>query len=148
MTATLKYRVPEVSPDLVVMGIIIDDFDTDRTPKVDRFGYNTHGSASQLVNNFHTFKLILRNIHLSYLIRDILSSTIINQEKNYESTNNNISQIIYSSYKYISEFKNLSEEYNYSYIVVTLPSAGSNGSQFTEIIKNMKNDKIKYYDTS
>ena len=45
MTATLKYRVPEVSPDLVVMGIVIDDFDTNRTPKVDKYGYNTHGSV-------------------------------------------------------------------------------------------------------
>ena len=84
MTATLKYRVPEVSPDLVVMGIIIDDFDTSRTPQVDKFGYNTHGSASQLVNKFPTLKLILRNIHLSYLIRDFLSRTIMHQEKNYD----------------------------------------------------------------
>jgi GDSL-like Lipase/Acylhydrolase family len=35
MTATLQYRVPAVHPDLVVMGIIINDFDTGRTPGVD-----------------------------------------------------------------------------------------------------------------
>jgi GDSL-like Lipase/Acylhydrolase len=148
MTATLQYRVAEVSPDLVVMGIIIDDFDTNRTPQVDKFGYNTHGSASQLVNKFHTLKLILRNIHLSYLIRDVLSRTIMHQEKNYESTNGNLPPILASSYKNIKEFKKLSEEHNYSYLVVTLPSAGSNGSQFTGIINNMKHDKINYYDTS
>jgi len=148
MTATLKYRVPEVSPDLVVMGIIIDDFDTNRTPKVDKFGYNTHGNASKLVNKSPTLKLILRNIHLSYFIRDFLSSTIMHQETNYGLTNNNLPPIISSSYKYIGEFKKLSEEHDYSYIVVTLPSAGSNGSQFTEIIKHLKNDKINYFNTS
>ena len=148
MTATLKYRVPEVSPDLVVMGIIIDDFDTSRTPQVDKFGYNTHGSASQLVNKFYTLKLILRNIHLSYLIRDFLSRTIMHQEKNYDSTNGKLPPLVSSSYKYIVEFKKLSQEHNYSYVVVTLPSAGSNGSQFSEIIKIMKHDNINSYDTS
>ena len=148
MTATLKYRVPEVSPDLVVMGIIIDDFDTNRTPQVDKFGYNTHGSASQLINKFPTLKLILRNIHLSYLIRDVLSRTMMHQEKNYDSTNGKLPPLVSSSYKYIEEFKKLSQEHNYSYLVVTLPSAGSNGSQFSEIIKNMKHDNINYYDTS
>ena len=148
MTATLKYRVPEVSPDLVVMGIIIDDFDTSRTPQVDKFGYNTHGSASQLVNKFTTLKLILRNIHLSYLLRDFLSRTIMHQEKNYDSTDGKLPPLVSSSYKYIVEFKKLSQEHNYSYVVVTLPSAGNNGSQFSEILKNMKRDNINSYDTS
>jgi hypothetical protein len=148
MAATLKYRVPEVSPDLVVMGIIIDDFDTNRTPQVDKFGYNTHGSASQLINQFPTLKLILRNIHLSYLIRDFLSRTIMHQEKNYDSTNGKLPPLLSSSYKYIEEFKKLAQEHNYSYLVVMLPSAGSNGSQFSGIIRNMKHDKLNYYDTS
>ncbi len=148
MTATLKYRVPEVSPDLVVMGIIIDDFDTSRTPQVDQFGYNTHGRASQLVNKFYTLKLILRHIHLSYVIRDFLSRTIMHQEKNYDSTNGKLPPLISNSYKYIVEFKKLSQEHNYNYIVVMLPSAGSNGSQFSRIIRNMNHDNINYYDTS
>ena len=54
MTATLQYRVPEINPDLVVMGIVIDDFNTGRTPQVDKWGYSTHGEASQLINNFPT----------------------------------------------------------------------------------------------
>ena len=52
MAATLRYRVPAVHPDLVVMGIIINDFDTSRTPGVDAWGYNTHGGASDLINRY------------------------------------------------------------------------------------------------
>jgi GDSL-like Lipase/Acylhydrolase len=148
MAATLKYRVPEVSPDLVVMGIIIDDFDTSRTPQVDKFGYNTHGSASQLINKFPALKLILRNIHLSYVIRDVLSRTMMHQEKNYDSTTGKLPPLVSSSYKYIGEFKKISQEHHCDYLVVMLPSAGSNGSQFNEIKENMKHDNLNYYDTS
>jgi hypothetical protein len=148
MTNTLKYRVPEVNPDLVVMGIVIDDFDTDRTPQVDQWGYNTHGGASKLINKFPTLKLILRRIDLSYLIRDILTRTVMYQEKSYNPINGKLSPILASSYKYIREFKNLAIDHNYSYLVVTLPSVEGNGAQFTGIINNMKNDKINYFDTS
>jgi hypothetical protein len=148
MAATLKYRVPEVTPDLVIMGIVIDDFDTERTPKVDKWGYNTHGGASQLINRFSTLKLILRQIHFSYLLRDILSRTIICQGKNYDSIDGKLPPIVANSYKYIREFKETAERHGYSYLVVTLPSVKGNVDQFIEIIKNMENDKINYYDTS
>jgi hypothetical protein len=72
----------------------------------------------------------------------------MHQEKTYDSTNGKLPPLVSSSYKYIVEFKKLSQEHNYSYIVVTLPSAGSNGSQFSEILKSMKHDKINSYDTS
>jgi hypothetical protein len=148
IVATLKYRVPEITPDLVIMGLVIDDFDIERTPQVDKWGYNTHGGPSQLINRFPTVKLILRQIHCSYLVRDILSRTIMRQEKNYDSTDGKLPPIIKNSYKYIREFKETAEEHGYSYLIVTLPSVKSNGSQFTEILKNMKNDQINYYDTS
>ncbi|MFI5332135.1 MAG: SGNH/GDSL hydrolase family protein [Desulfobaccales bacterium] len=76
MTATLQYRVPAVHPDLVVLGIIINDFDTSRTPGVDAWGYNTHGGASDLVNKYPRLKFLLRRLHLSYLIRDVFSRTL------------------------------------------------------------------------
>ena len=148
MTATLKYRVPEVSPDLVVMGIVIDDFDTNRTPKVDQYGYNTHGSSSKLINKFNTLKLILRNIHLSYLIRDLLSRTMMHQEKKYDSRNGKLAPLVANSYQYIKDFKEIALEHNYKYLIVTLPSIEGDGSQFIEIINKFKNDQINYFDTS
>ncbi|MHB9073455.1 MAG: SGNH/GDSL hydrolase family protein [Desulfobaccales bacterium] len=148
MTATLKYRVPEVNPDLVVMGLVIDDFDTNRTPQVDKWGYNTHGQASQLINKYPTLKLVLRKIHLSYLIRDILSRTMMRQEINYEPAGGKLPPIVSNSYKYINSFKKLAQEYGYSYLVLTLPSAEGNGSEFIPVIKNMIHDQINYYNVS
>ena len=133
MAATLKYRVPEVNPDLVVMGVDIDDFDTNRTPKVDKWGYSTHSGASQLIKQFPTLKLILRQIHSSYLIRDILSRTIMHHNIDFDSVNGKLPPIVANSYKYLKEFKQVAEEYKYNYLIVTLPSVKGNGNQFTEI---------------
>lgn len=148
MVATLKYRVPEVNPDLVIMGLVIDDFDTNRTPQVDKWGYNTHGEASQLINKYPTLKLMLRKIHLSYLLRDILSRTMMRQEINYEPADGKLPPIVSNSYKFVDYFKDLAQEYGYSYLVLTLPSAEGNGSEFTPVIKNMIHDQINYYNVS
>jgi hypothetical protein len=148
MTATLKYRVPEVTPDLVVMGLIIDDFNTDRTPGVDKWGYCTHGGASQLINRFPNFKLILREIHLSYVIRDILSQTIMQQANEYEPINSKLSPQVADSYKYIKDFKRMADKKGYGHLIVTLPSAEVNGTQFTALLNRLKNEQINYYDTS
>jgi hypothetical protein len=148
MVATLRYRVPQVNPDLVIMALVIDDFNTDRTPQVDKWGYNTHGEASQLINKFPTLKYLLRKIHLSYLIRDILSRTFMHNDINYEPVNGKLQPIVVNSYKYLKEFKELSQKLGYTYVVVTLPSAEGNGSQFSVVIKNMANDNIINYDVS
>jgi len=148
MTATLKYRVPEIKPDLVVMGLVIDDFDTNRTPQVDKWGYNTHGEASQLINKFPTLKLMLRKIHLSYLMRDILSRTLMRHDIDYEPANGKLPPVVVNSYKYIGEFKELAQKYNYNYLVLTLPAAEGNGSEFIQVTKNMTHDQINYYDVS
>jgi hypothetical protein len=148
MTATLKYRVPEVTPDLVVMGLIIDDFDTGRTPGVDRWGYCTHSGASQLINRFPDLKLILREIHLSYVIRDILSQTIMQPTKKYEPINGKLPPQVADSYKYIKNFKRIADKKGYGHLIVTLPSAEANGTQFNALLNKLKNEQINYYDTS
>jgi len=148
MVATLKYRVPEINPDLVVMGIVIDDFDTGRTPQVDKWGYNTHGGASKLINRFPTVKLILRKIHLSYLIRDILTRTFMSKKIEYESINGKPPAIVAHTFKYLEEFKKIAEKDGYKYVIVTLPSVEGNGNQFTYVIHKMKADHITYFDTS
>lgn len=148
MAATLKYRVPEVNPDLVVMGVVIADFDTNRTPRVDKWGYNTHGEASELINRFPTIKLILRKIHLSYLIRDIVSREFMRKEIMFDATGNNLPPIVANSYKYLTEFKDLSQDYHYNYLIVALPSAEGNGSEFIQVTNNMTTDQINYYNVS
>ncbi|MDD2903781.1 MAG: SGNH/GDSL hydrolase family protein [Syntrophales bacterium] len=148
MTATLKYRVPEISPNLVIMGIIINDFDTGRTPGLDKWGYNTHGGASALVNQYPSIKLILRNMHLSYIIRDILSRIFKKKEAEVELMQGKMPEWIAQSYSYVVDFKKIAAAGGYQYLVVTLPTLGGDGSQFREIIANFKRDQIAYYDLS
>jgi hypothetical protein len=147
MAATLKYRVPKVNPDLVIMSIVYNDFDTNRTPEVDKWGYNTHGKASKLVNEFPTLKYLLRNIHTSYLLRDIITR-LIKTQNIVELTDDNIPTFVANSYNYLKEFKETAEEYGYSYLVLILPSAEGNGKEFNGIIKKMGHDKINYFNTS
>lgn len=148
MTATLKYRVPEISPNLVVMGVIINDFDTGRTPGLDKWGYNTHGGASALVNKYPSIKLILRNLHLSYIVRDVLSRIFKKKEVEVELMQGKMPEWIAKSYGYVVDFKKIATADGYQYLVVTLPSVGGDGSQFREIIANFKRDKIAYDDLS
>jgi lysophospholipase L1-like esterase len=148
MTATLKYRVPEVSPDLVILGIIINDFDTSRTPGVDALGYNTHGGASVLVNRFPRVKAFLRNLHLSYLIRDILSKILQQKRVEVELMQGKMPAWITESYSYITDFQKIANDYGYQYLVVTLPTLGSDGRQFRDIIRRFQRNKIDYFDLS
>lgn len=148
MTATLKHRVPEVSPDLVVMGIIINDFDTSRTPGVDALGYNTHGGASVLVNRYPWVKSFLRNLHLSYVIRDVLSKILRQRQVEVELMQGKLPDWISASYGYVTEFKTMARKYGYQYLIVTLPTFGGDGGQFREIINSFQRDKLDYYDVS
>jgi hypothetical protein len=148
MTATLKYRVPEVSPNLVVMGLIINDFDTGRTPGIDALGYNTHGGASELINRYTGIKFLLRKIHLSYLIRDILSRIMQPEKVEVELMQGKMPDWIAESYGCVTDFKQIANDFGYRYLVVTLPTFGGDGSQFREIIQRFQRDKIDYVDLS
>jgi lysophospholipase L1-like esterase len=148
MAATLKYRVPEVSPDLVILGIIINDFDISRTPGVDALGYNTHGGASVLINRFPGVKAFLRNLHLSYLIRDILSKILQQKRVEVELMQGKMPAWITESYSYVIDFKKIANAYGYQYLVVTLPTLGGDGGQFRDLIRSFQRDKINYFDIS
>ncbi|MEW6658029.1 MAG: SGNH/GDSL hydrolase family protein [Thermodesulfobacteriota bacterium] len=148
MVATLKYRVPEVNPDLVVMGIIINDFYLDRTPGVDKWGYNSFGGPSKIINKFPTIKLFLRNLHLSYVIRDVMARIMTKEQVEVELMQGKMPEWIAESYSYVIDFKKIATEHGYQYLVLTIPTLGGDGSQFREIIDNFKRDKIDYFDVS
>jgi hypothetical protein len=148
MTATLKYRIPAIIPDLVVMGIIINDFDTSRCPCVDKWGYNTHCGPSDIVNRYPTIKLFLRNLHLSYVIRDILSGVMKKKQVKAGLMQRKMLESISRSYGYVIDFKKIATAHGYQYLVVTLPTLDEDGSQFRETIANFKRDQIAYFDVS
>jgi lysophospholipase L1-like esterase len=148
MVATLKYRVPEVHPDLVVMGIIINDFYLDRTPGVDKWGYNSFGGPSTIVNKVPTIKLFLRKLHLSYVIRDVLARYMKKEQVEVALMQGKMPEWIAKSFKYIIDFKKIATADGYQYLVLTIPSLGGDGSQFRGVIKAFKRDKIAYFDVS
>lgn len=148
MVATLKYRVPEVAPDLVVMGIIINDFYLDRTPGVDKWGYNSFGGPSKIINKYPTIKLLLRNLHLSYVIRDVLSRFMTKKQVEVKLMRGEMPEWISESYSYVLDFKRIATADGYQYLVLAIPTLGGDGSQFREIINNFKRDNIAYFDVS
>jgi hypothetical protein len=148
MAATLKYRIPEIDPNLAIMGIILDDFDTNRTPKIDKFGYTTHGGASELINNFPTIKYFLRRLRLSYVIRDFITHTIMHHYVNFKPVNGKLPPIVAKSFNYVKQFKETAQQLGYNYVVVLLPSEEGNGSEFAPIIKKLKHDNINYFNAS
>ena len=72
----------------------------------------------------------------------------MHHEVDYEPVDGKLPPVVANSYKYIKEFKELSQKSGYNYLVVTLPSVEGNGAQFSGVIKNMTSDKINYYDVS
>lgn len=146
MTATLKYRVPAVQPDLVIMGVVYNDFDTKRTPGLDEWGYNTHRGPSEFLNRYPTVKLILRNIHLSYVVRDVITRE--RKRRETQSMVGGLPEWMAQSYHYVPAFKDLANRYGYRYFILTLPSIDGDGTQFREIIQKFKRDQVNYYDVS
>ena len=142
MAATLRYRVPAIEPDLVIVGIIYGDFDLSRTPGIDQYGYNTHNEMSGFFSRLPYLKAALRNLHTSYAIRDCISF-IGSYLKKHENTDN-----VPSSYSYLVDIRNFAESENIPYLIVDLPSLGSDGSQFAAINEALKLDGVKYYDIS
>lgn len=69
MEATLRHRMFDVEPDVVVMAAIYADFNLARTPGVDDWGYFNNARLSGSQNSW--LKRLLRGVHLSYLIRDL-----------------------------------------------------------------------------
>lgn len=146
MAATLRYRVPPVKPDLVVMAVVYGDFDVHRTPGVDKWGYNTHRDASELINRLPTIKMILRNIHLSYVIRDVIIR--YREWQAVQTIMDGLPEWAAQSYHYVTDFRDIADRAGYRYLVVTLPSIEGDGSQFREIIARFKRDGVHYLDVS
>lgn len=141
MTATLKHRMWEINPDLVIMAIYYPDFDLSRAPGVDQWGYNTFHRTSALIGDYPTIKLFFRKLHLSYLVRDI-SYRISKGDQSLTYG------LLPDSYRYLLDFKKIADNHKIPYIILTLPDAGANGSQFSKVVHQMQIDNINYYDVS
>src|SRR2546423_11819647 len=81
MTATLRHRMSEVEPNLVLMAIVPADFNLSRTPSVDAWGYLSDKKLSGFLPKDSSLRLPLRNIHTLYLLRDLIYPWIDRSKK-------------------------------------------------------------------
>lgn len=119
MTATVRHRLPEVAPDLMVLAIIPGDFDLSRTPSVDRYGYNYNRRRSGFLARDSSFKRALRKIHLSYLLRDLRARGLARKRATAEDS---LTSALPAGFAYVREFAELARDRGVSCLVMLLPT--------------------------
>jgi hypothetical protein len=143
MAATLRQRMPEVEPDMVLMAIVPADFNLSRTPSVDAWGYLTDNKLSGFLPMDSRLRPMLRKIHLLYLLRDIIYPRLY-QERSAEQIL--AAGALPDSYAYIREFKELSVQQRRPYSIVLLPP--SRNSDFGNVATQLQQDGITFVDFS
>lgn len=140
MAATLQQRMLEVEPNLVVMAIIPADFNLSRTPSVDAWGYLTDNKLSGFLSRDSRLRLVLRKIHLLYLLRDIISTWTDNNKRVEDVL---ASGAVPDSYAYVRKFKELAEQHHLPYRIALLPSLRS---RFGNLSLQLQQDDIACVD--
>lgn len=143
MADTLKYRFPEVNPDLVIMAIIPSDFDLSRTGCVDKWGYTANRALSGFMPTDSLVKRMLRKAHSAYLLRD-WRYYLVNRNRIVKYIPKSV---ISSSDDYVKQFATTAQERGLPYLVVLLPSHYSN-EIYGELASRLKTDGIRYLDLS
>ncbi|MFZ5447740.1 MAG: SGNH/GDSL hydrolase family protein [Thermodesulfobacteriota bacterium] len=138
MVDTFYYRALRVKPDLVIMCIIYDDFDINRTGVVDSYGYTVNKYGSEHSKFWSFTKRLLRNVHLVYILRDIFRPSPGPESETVEG--------IPQTYQYLQQFKDIAEAQGISYLIVTLPSKHPRDAHILEIQEQLQKDNIRYYD--
>ncbi len=141
MAATASVRMIKVQPDLMIMAIIPEDLNLNRTGTVDRWGYTVHASDSGIASKDSILKKYLRYVHSIYLLRDIYY--ILKGKLNHTPTGyDNVPD----SYRYILKFYKTAEKENIPSLVLLLPSLGH---KFSLKFKNrLAQDGIVFLDLS
>ncbi len=140
MAATLRYRMPEVDPDLVVMAVIPADFDLSRTGTVDRWGYTVHsGSSSSLLGPDSLVKRVLRRIHLTYVLRDIIRKT-----RTPGPGKSGALAAMPASYRYVQEFVRFADARHLPSLVILLPSLHRGFAP--SFLARLRKDHVRFLD--
>jgi lysophospholipase L1-like esterase len=144
MAATLRYRMLELEPDLVLMAIIPPDFDLSRTPIVDKWGY-TASDMSGFVPRDSIVKRTLRRVRLVYVLRDLRYQWF---ERGQHAQNQVIEGRIPESYRYAKQFARIAEGQDLSYSLILLPSIQWGLVSFGDLPEQLDQDKIDFVDLS
>lgn len=143
MAATLGARMLDIQPDLVVMAIIPQDFNLDRTPTINEAGFLIEQRLSHLSAPGSMARHVLRKIHLTYVARDLVLRWFF--------PSRDFGGIVAggevpSSYEYVRRFKAEAEQRGVPYLIVLLPrmQQGSWG----RVPDQLTRDRITHIDLS
>jgi hypothetical protein len=142
MAATLRHRMAEVEPNLVLMAIVPADFNLSRTPSVDGWGYLSDKKLSGFLPRDSSLRLPLRKIHTLYLLRDIIYPRLDRSEKAEDVL---AAGGVPDSYSFVSEFKEIAEQRGLACAVVLLPSLQS---EFGNLPARLRRDGASFVDLS
>lgn len=143
MAATLKFRMLDIHPDLVIMSPIYDDFDLTRTPVADNWGYTVHKRKGVIVPSTSYLKVLLRKLQLSYLIYNVVNAW--RERRNPSTTIYQLKGSIPDSYKYILEFKRTADQNKIPYLIILIPQKPED-PLFAGVKKRLRKDGVNFLD--
>jgi hypothetical protein len=142
MAATLPLRMAEVEPNLVIMAIVPTDFNLSRTPSVDSWGYLTDNKLSGFLPGDSQLRLILRKVHLLYLVRDFIYPVL---DKSTKAEDTLAQGGLPESYAYVTQFAESAEQRKLAYRIVLLPSLVS---RFGNLPSQLQQDGVAFVNLS
>lgn len=142
MEATLRRRMLEVQPDLVLMCIVPADFNLSRTPSVDAWGQLSDNKLSGFLSRDSALRPPLRKLHLLYLLRDLIAPRL---ETSQRAEGILQEGGVPGSYSYLKAFKESAEQRGAAYRIILLPSLQST---FGNVPALLAQDGIRFLDLS
>lgn len=143
MAATLRYRMFDVEPDLVVMAIIATDFDLMRTPELDDNGYLVDSELVRVNPISTTLRKVTRSLRLPYVLRDIAYPWVVARPDLVDSLSRGE---VPKSYEYVREFAATARRRGVPHLIVGLPS--HRASLFDRLSPQLQSDGIAFLDLS
>ncbi len=147
MGETLRRRVVQVQPDLVLLAIIFSDFELERCGRVDRWGYLHNRKLASYQDPDALHSLLLRQFHLTYVVRDTLLRLGLRRKTGVGWPRAEPGELP-ASYSYVPAMAHEAKERGLVFLVVLLPSAQYDGSELGEVRKRLTQDGIDFVDFS
>ncbi len=139
MATTLRSRMLEVEPNLVLMAIIPADLDVSRTPSVDQWGHLA-GDRGVLPKDSR-IRHALRKVHLAYVLHDLMR---FYQDGAIKQEEARLLGERPKSYEYITQFGQTAERHKVDYSIVLLPEA----KRRFDIVAQLTRDRLPFVDLS
>jgi len=142
MEATLRRRMLAIEPNLVLLAIIPADFNLNRTPGIDSYGYLSDDKLSGFLSRDSRARLVLRKLHSLYLLRDVVYPLL---DRSTKAEDVIAVGGVPESYSFVKSFAEDAKRSGVDYRVVLLPSQGAG---FGGVVERLKTDGVAFVDLS